>query len=98
MITTWYPLHKATDIAKIYLKQSRDIPYVTKWRAFNCGAGIDGMKQYHLIYTEKGKLEEALLELNRYFFPLSQIEGFSIMSETLLGVTDSYKIAGLEWK
>lgn len=98
MITTLYPFHKSTDIANMYLKQSREIPYVSKWRAFNCGAGKDGMKQYHLIYTERGKLEEAILELYKYFLPLTQIEGFSVMSEVLIGVSDSYKTAGLEWK
>jgi len=99
MITVWYPMHKAIDIAKIYLKQPREIPYVTKWRVFNTPAGKDGMKQYHLIYTERGKAEEAALELNKYFVPFAtEIEGFHIQVENLMGVSDSYKMVGMEWK
>ena len=99
MITTWYPNHRGMDIAKLYLKQPREVPYVTKWRIFNTPAGSDGMKQYHLIYTERGKLEEASMELWKYFAPFAlQIEGYCMTVETLLGVSDSYKMVGMKWE
>lgn len=99
MITAWYPGHKGIEIAKLYLKSPRKIPYVTKWRVFNTYAGKEGMKQYHLIYTERGKLEEAGEELNKYFAPLlTQVEGFHMQSEGLIGVSDSYKLVGLKWE
>lgn len=99
MITTWYPTHTGMDVAKLYLKQPREIPYVKKWRVFNTPAGNDGMKQYHLIYTERGKLEEASLELYKYFVPFGmQIKGFNMLVESLFGVSDSYKMAGLKWE
>ncbi|MHA2008374.1 MAG: hypothetical protein ACXABO_03975 [Promethearchaeota archaeon] len=97
MITVWYPPSKAIDIAKIYAKQPREIPFVTKWRAFNTSDGTNGMKQYHLIYTERGKLEEASKELNKYFMPFIEIEGFFTKSETLMGVSESFDIVGLKW-
>ena len=98
MVTVWYPPNKATDIAKLYAKQSRDLPpYVTKWRAFNTTGGKDGMKQYHVIYSERGKSEEAGLELNKYFLPFAQIEGFRIQMEGLIGVSDSFKLLGMTW-
>ncbi|MFW9880100.1 MAG: hypothetical protein ACFFG0_44060 [Candidatus Thorarchaeota archaeon] len=98
MVTTWYPMHKAMDVAKRYLKQPREIPFVTKWRVFNTPAGKDGMKQYHLIYTERGKFEEAGEELYKYFTPFTmEVEGFYITIENLLGVSDSYKVIGMEW-
>ena len=99
MITVWYPPHKSIDIAKMYLKSPREITYVTKWRVFNTTAGKDGMKQYHIIYTERGKLEEAGEELYKYFTPfMTQIEGFHMQNEGLIGVSDSFKTIGLEWK
>ncbi|MFX0004077.1 MAG: hypothetical protein ACFFAA_09670 [Promethearchaeota archaeon] len=99
MITTWYPTHKGLEIGKMYLKQPREIPFVKKWRVFNTPAGNDGMKQYHLIYTEKGKLEEASMELWKYFSPFAlQFEGFHMSVEVLMGVTDSYKMAGMKWE
>jgi len=98
MVTVWYPMHKAMDVAKKYLKQPRDIPYVTKWRVFNTPAGKDGMKQYHLIYTERGKAEEAGEEVFKYFTPFGmEIEGFHLQTENLMGVSDSYKLVGLNW-
>lgn len=98
MITAWYPPHKAIEIGKIYLKQPRKIPYITKWRAFNAAGGLNGFKQYHLIYTEKGKGEEAILELDKYFLPFLQVEGFNLLIEPLVGVSDSFKAAGMTWE
>jgi len=99
MVTTWYPNHKGMQVAKMYLKQPREIPHVTKWRVFNTPAGHDGMKQYHIIYTERGKLEEASIGIYKYFFPFAtEIEGYQITVETLIGVSDSYKMAGLKWE
>ena len=98
MVTVWVPTHKAVDMAKLYLKQPREIPYVTKWRAFNTPGGIHGHKQYHLIYTERGKVEEASLELAKYFLPFTnEIEGFCWQVEHLTGVSDTYKLIGMQW-
>jgi len=98
MITTWYPPHKSGDIAKLYLKQPKQVPFVTKWRVFNVAAGKEGMKQYHLIYTEEGKGEEAGMALFKYFVPFTQIEGYNVQFESLLGVSDSYKLLGMKWE
>lgn len=97
MVTVWYPMHKATDVAKTYLKQPREIPFVTKWRAFNTTGGKDGFKQYHVIYTERGKAEEAGLEVFKYFSAFMNIEGFNLLVETLTGVSDSFKLIGMNW-
>ena len=97
MITVWYPMHKGREIAQVYLKQPREIPHVTKWRVFNTAGGKDGYKQYHLIYTERGKLEEAGVEINKYFIPFADIEGFCIMVESCSGVSDSMKLIGMNW-
>ena len=98
MITVWCPPHKATEMAKLYLKQPRDIKFVKKWRVFNTTGGLDGMKGYHLIYTERGKMEEAGAELNKYFMPFLTIEGFRILFEPLMGTSDSYALLGMKWE
>jgi hypothetical protein len=98
MVTVWVPTNMAIEMAKMYLKQPREIPYVTKWRAFNTTGGIHGHKQYHLIYTERGKLEEAGLEISKYFLPFTtKLEGFRYDIENLAGVSDTYKLIGMEW-
>ena len=98
MVTVWYPPHKTPDIAKLYLKQSREIPFVTKWRVYNTSGGIDGVKQYHLIYTERGKAEEAMGEVSKYFMPFLSVKGFRYLAELLMGVSDSYALMGLKWE
>lgn len=98
MLTIWAPPDKAPEMAKLYLKQSREIPFITKWRVFNTSGGLDGMKAYHLIYTERGKAEEAMGELNKYFMPFLNIEGFRYQAEILMGVSDSYALLGMKWE
>ena len=98
MITIYYPNHKAIEVAKLILKQPREIPYVKKWRVFNTAAGTDGMKQYHLLYTEKEKAEDAFMEIYKYFMPFNQIEGYRIQIETLIGVSDGYNLIGMKWE
>jgi len=97
MLTIWTPPHKAPEMAKLYLKQPRELPFVKKWRVFNTSGGLDGMKAYHLIYTERGKAEEAMEELSKYFMPFLNIEGFRYLVEPLMGVSDSYALMGMKW-
>jgi hypothetical protein len=98
MVTVNYPNHKSVEIAKLYLKQPREIPYVKKWRIFNTFGGNDGIKQYHLLYTDKEKAEDAFMGISKYFMPFNQIEGFRIQSEALLGVSDGYNLLGMKWE
>jgi hypothetical protein len=98
MMTVWYPPHKAPDMAKLYLKQPKKLPFVSKWRVFNTSGGLNGIKQYHLIYTERGKAEEALVELEKYFMPFLTVDGFRYDIEHLMGVSDGFKLLGMEWK
>ena len=98
MITVFYPNHKSIEVAKLYLKQPREIQYVKKWRIFNSYAGHDGVKGYHLIYTEKEKAEDAFMGIGKYFMPFNQIEGFRIQVESLIGVSAGYNFLGMKWE
>jgi len=97
MLTVWYPPDKNSDMTKLYLKQPREIPFVSKWRVYNTAGGINGIKQYHVIYTERGKAEEAMVSINKYFMPFLTIEGFRYLAEPLMGVSDSYAMMGMKW-
>jgi hypothetical protein len=66
---------------------------IKKWQTFTCVDG-DGYKGYNLIFAEKGKGDEALLEINKVMLPFRQIEGASWKIESLMGVTDSFKVLG----
>ena len=56
------------------------------------GDGLNGYRGYNLIFTEKGKGDEALIEINKLMFPFCQIERSSRNLEPLMGVTDIFKV------
>ena len=66
---------------------------IKKWQTFTCADG-DGYKGYNLIFTEKGKGDEAFVEINKVMLPFCQIEGTSWKLEPLMGVPDSLGILG----
>jgi hypothetical protein len=98
MVTQWYPPDKTAEVAKLILKQPKKLPYITKWRVFNTAGGLDGVKSYHLIYTERGKSEEAMTEMAKYLIPFYTIEGFRYNVEPLIGTSDSFSIFGMKWE
>ena len=51
------------------------------------------------LREEKGKGEEASIEFQKYFLTIAnEIEGFRMQGESLLGVSDSYALAGMKWE
>jgi hypothetical protein len=95
MGTYTMPNDKTEEWKKCMLDLATDPPMVgiKKWRTFSCSDEF-GYKGYNLIYTEKGKEDEALLEIAKTMFPLTQIEGASWKLEPLMSVPDSMKIVG----
>jgi len=87
------PYDKTEEWKKCMLDIAANPPTVgiKKWRTFSRPDEF-GYKGYNLIYTEKGKGDEALLEIAKTMFPLTQIEGTSWKLEPLLGVPDSLKV------
>jgi len=66
---------------------------IKKWQSFLC-FDSDGSKGYNLIYVEKGKGDEGLLEITKMMAPFCDIEGASWQLEPLLGVADALKVLG----
>ena len=97
LLTVWIPPNKALETAKIYLEQPREIPNIKKWNVFNTTGGEAGNKQYHLIMTERGKGDEGLQSVFKYIIPITNVEGVRTQIETLMGVTDSYNMFGMDW-
>ncbi|MFX0174455.1 MAG: hypothetical protein ACFE9L_21460 [Candidatus Hodarchaeota archaeon] len=97
LLTVWIPPDKALETAKIYLEQPRVIPHIRKLNVFNTTGGEDGNKQYHLIMTERGKDDEGLQSIFKFMIPITNVEGVCIQIEVLMGVTDSYKLFGMDW-
>ena len=64
---------------------------IKKWQTYTCYDG-DGSRGYNLIFTERGKEDEAFIEINKLMFPFLQIEGSSWKLEPLMSVTEAFKL------
>lgn len=62
-----------------------------KWQIFSCSDGNNCFKGYNLIYAEKGKADEALVEINRLMLPFCQIKRSTWKIEPLMSATDVFK-------
>jgi len=95
MGTYTMPSNKTEEWKKCILDLAANPPTVgiKKWQTFSCPNKF-GYKGYNLIFTEKGKEDEALLEIARTMYPLTQIEGTSWKLEPLMTVPDSLKVLG----
>jgi hypothetical protein len=93
MGTYTMPMNKTEEWKKCILDLAANPPTagIKKWRTFSCSYEC-GYKGYNLIFTEKGKEDEALLEIAKKMFPLTQIEGTSWKLEPLMTVPDSLKV------
>ena len=95
MGTYTMPMNKTEEWKKCILDLAANPPTVgiKKWQTFSCSYEC-GYKGYNLIFTEKGKEDEALLEIAKTMFPLTQIEGTSWKLEPLMTIPDSLKVLG----
>ena len=96
MGTQWIPHSKTEQWSKIFM-EVRDKPLpscIKKWQTFSSADGSDGIKGYNLIYSERGKGDEALVEITKMIFPFWQIEGYRWKLEPLIGVSDSMTVLG----
>ena len=96
LITVWYPGDKAKEVGKKFFSAAGKLPpFIKKWQAFGATGGLDGIKAYHLIMTERGKGDEALFEINKVIAPFLEIKGYKIQIEPLMGMTDAAKLMQL---
>lgn len=96
MGTQWIPHNKTEQWAKIFLKVTKNPlpPSIRKWQSFSSSDGENGIKGYNLIFSEKGKADEAVVEITRMIVPFWEIEGYRWKLEPLLGISDSLKALG----
>ena len=89
------PYDKTEEWKKCVLDLAANPPTagIKKWQTFTCSDEF-GYKGYNLIFTEKGKGDEALLEITRTMVPFTRIEGSTWKLEPLLTVPDSLKLMG----
>ena len=92
MLTIWIPPNKAKEGWELAMKgiaKAKGLPkFITKWKIFGTTGGLDGYKMYELIYTEKGKSDEAFVEIQKAMRPMDEVEGIRFKIEPLMGMKD----------
>ncbi|NVM01247.1 MAG: hypothetical protein HWN67_02850 [Candidatus Helarchaeota archaeon] len=91
MLTIWIPPDKGKEAMEKSMKIiSAGMPkFIKKWQIYTTNDGLNGTKAYELIFTEKGRADEALLEISKVIVPLAEIEGTRYKLETLFGMKDT---------
>lgn len=88
----WYPSFMAKNLLDIAKKMPKMPSYVKKWQILQTGDGKKGIKQYNIIYIEKGHGDDAIVEISHMFKPFVDHEHIEAKLEVLIGVKDSMKI------
>lgn len=100
LITSFYPLGKAEEVAKIYLEVVRQKPLDRSLAKRLVPLGIrmtkEGIRVIAVYEVKPGKTEEALADLTKRVLPFGQIEGYEIEVETLLSGTEALPLIGLK--
>jgi len=94
MVTTTYPLNKATEVMETFLKvaETKPPPYLKSRGFYNCYGG-KGIKSYNIVEIEDAHIAEGAAELQRRLIPFNSIEGLEITFETLMTVRESIELA-----
>lgn len=87
-VTELIPGHKLKEVVKNF-KIPKLPEYFKKWEFYFTPDGPSGVKIYNLIMVERGKGDEALLEITKLYNRESQLEGYSWKIETLIGLKDA---------
>jgi len=97
MLTSTYPLDKATEVAKTYAKVSATPPppffkQIGSYGAADIECGIRG---YTLFEFKDEKLAEALRELIKRLVPFGNIVGYRYKVEILMSAKEAMIMMGL---
>jgi len=99
MVTTWYPLTKATEVAKKYIEVMQKIPsdpsIAKPLVTAAVSPGKDGIEVISISEVRKGKYEEALNRANRRMVMFFGIEGYRYEIKTLLTLEEAMPLIGL---
>jgi len=98
MITSWYPPHKATEVAEKYIEVLQKHPYESFEKMLVDSASRpdkDGIEVISIADVEKGKYEEIFNLIVKRMVMLMSIEGFRYKFDTLYKLEEAYPLVGL---
>jgi hypothetical protein len=93
MVTIWYPPYKINEVTDKF-KVTKMPDSIKEWKIVGTGDGPKGMKVYHSIIIEKGKVDEGMEYVMSTIIPFLNIEGYTYKIEPVMGVREVYKLIG----
>ena len=95
MVTQWIPYNKTNEWFDVFKGVQGKFPSsVKKWQTFAVTDEDRGIKGYNLIMTEKGNVDEALIEISKIMAPFWKIEGYAMKIEPIFAMRDALKVIG----
>ena len=91
-IILWYPSSKAKEVLSEVSKLPKPPNFVKKWQFLQTAEGKAGIKHYNIIYIEKGKGDEAIVDISKMLWPILDKEYVEAKIEVLTSARDALKI------
>ena len=94
---TTYPLKSVMEVGKRFVESLKDpLPDYVNRLAIYTRYGGKGIQVYSPVEIEKGREDEGLKELVKWYVPFFDIEGFEVKIEFVLIAEESLPLIGLE--
>jgi hypothetical protein len=97
--TMWYPSHVLNDVVKKFLKITKNYPPMDDVFTQLCApivATKEGLKCLIIRETKKGKFEEAMTYLTKFYNEFLEIEGFEYYIEVWHTFEEAMAIGEIE--
>lgn len=94
LYTLYYPAQMQEKLMETAasLLSKKPPAYVKKWLSFGATDGPKGFKWMSIIYVEKGRADEAMIELTRMFVPFLRLGNIELKTEILGSLKDIMEI------
>ena len=94
LVVVWYPPHKTLEVGdKFFKAAAQKLPnIIKKWETHGTMDGLNGLKGYHLIKTDREKGDEAIAIINKMMAQMFTIEGFTYKIEILFGMKNAAEL------
>lgn len=92
--TAWYPMFRAQEIGKLFMKSAPLPDYITRRGPYACGTS-EGYRLVTIFECDGSRLAEAVLKLHGYYATFKEISEFRYSVDVCLEAPEGLKILGV---
>ena len=100
MITSWYPVSKATEIGKLYLEIRKKYPLDRSIGKRVVPVAVrnvkDGIRNVSIYEAKKDKFEALMAHMVKLMLEFGKVEGYKYEIETLMSGNEAMPLIGME--